>query len=80
MNRIIAVLALSAALFAPASVITSPAFAEGTPFCHSKALNGETIDPPVCNDARANPGSTGNGGGQNLPACKDTGTVYGCYW
>jgi len=62
-KTVLSVLALSAAMLAPVSFAT-PAMAEGTPFCHTKALNGDTIDPPLCNDAKA---VTATGGGGTAP-------------
>lgn len=61
-KTIFSIAALAFAMAAPVTFTATPALAEGTPFCHSKALNGETIDPPVCNAATAHKGSAGEGG------------------
>ena len=77
MKNLLSIAALSIALLAPVSFAT-PVMAEGTPFCHSTALNGDAIDPPLCNDAVAHKDDGGNGAGQGLPSCKEAGRVHSC--
>lgn len=76
MNKLISIAALSIALLAPVS-FTTPALAEGTPFCHTKAVNGDVIDPPQCNDARAVQ-ATGGGGTAPAVACDKNYTNTPC--
>ena len=82
-KTLIAVAALSfAAMAAPTTTFAddnSVTWPNATPFCHTRALNGDVLDPPVCNEVK---GVVATGGEGPIPAgtppCTKTGTESPC--
>lgn len=60
-KSVLSIAALSLAMLAPVSFAT-PALAAPSATCFTKALNGDTIDPPICVVPEAHKGSAGEGG------------------
>lgn len=81
MKYVLSVIALAVAVLFTPMAISTAAFAQPSPTCFTKALNGDVIDPPMCFVAQAHKANAAQppAPAAPLPPCVPGDNPSGCH-